>query len=215
MKKKLSLLLAILTLLSSLTLLPATAAHNPDALAETGLTDGDFDYRTIGSDAYITDCRSTGSVTLPTTLGGHEVYGTFWSDNARFFSSITVPASVRDIKGSFNSASLTSVTFRGDSEWTACNPFANCPNLTSVSFGANWYKNSNGVIWCNNMDQIEVAGCLGGTSGTVTLTERYHHVCSKAFDGCSKLTAANISAAVVYLDEDAFINCDNLKIYTV
>ena len=215
MKKKLSLLLAILTILSSLTLLPATAAQKTDALAETGLSQGDYDYVLLGSDAYITDCRATGSVTLPTTLGGYSVYGTKWSANARSFSSVTVPAGIRDIQGSFNSPNLTSVKFLDSDPFFTGNVFGYCSQLTSVTFGSDWFKNTNGVIWCNNMDQNEIVGCLGGTSGTIAITERYHHVISNAFDGCSKLTAATISNGVAYLGADAFINCNNLKTYTV
>ena len=213
MKRLSALFLILALLLSSFALLPANAADSENTqLAETGASSGDYDYILRGSDAVITDCRASGSVTIPETIDNHPVYEIEWNDNTRSFTSVTVTHDV-SVKGSFNSPNLTAVTFAGNVNFEG-NIFGGCPKLTKVSF-ADYYKNANGVIYCNNMDTNEVVACPGGTSGKVNLTDQMETICENAFENCKLITSVYLPSGIRSVAQDAFLGCDQLKEYTV
>lgn len=225
MKKKLSFLLIAAMLLSIFTVLPASAAENSDpdiGIASVGATSGEYDYVVESysggeKHAVITDCRLSGNVTLPEKIDGYNVTEVRWSDNQRSFATVTVPDSIDNMEGSFNSPNLTSVVFKGlcnidpagNLTESKGNVFGNCPKLTKVTF-SEYYHNSNGVIWCDNMDYVTVVGCLGGATA-VSIPDDTVIMCPKAFMGCHKLAAVNIPISYKVIEQDTFLNCENLK----
>lgn len=212
--KRLSALFLILALLvSSFALLPANAADSQNTqLAETGISSGDYDYFIRGEYAVITDCRASGNVTIPETIDGYPVWEIEWNDNARAFSSVTITNNA-SIKGSFNSADLTTVTFKSNANFSG-NIFGGCPKLTKVSF-PEYYENANGIIYCIDMYVNEVSACLGGTSGKVSVPDQLEEIAANAFENCSLITAVYLPSGLRYIGQDAFLGCDKLKEYVV
>ncbi len=180
-------------------------------------TDGWLTYEIVDGEAIITDCdnTATGSIEIPSTLGGYPVttIGEF------AFAHLTNPLSVNTGNG---------VTTISDAAFLGCTgleqialghsvssigtlAFEACDNLQSfvVSDNNTNYSCIDGILFNKN---ATVLVCAPKTiSGEYTVPAGVLTVGEYAFDGCMYLTDLIISDDVTTISGRAFNNCMNLK----
>ncbi len=172
----------------------------------------------------------TGTVTIPSTLGGKPVtsIGSYAFYGCSGLTRVTIPDSVTSIEMyAFERCSgLTSVTIPdsvtsiGDSAFNDCSglasvtigngvtsigycAFYNCSGLTSVTI-----PNSVTSIW-----DYAFYNCSGLTS--VTIPNSVTSIGSRAFDNCSGLASVTIGNGVTCIGSSAFSGCSGLTSVTI
>ena len=196
-------------------------------LADTEVVDGiSWTYHVGDGKASINGAEpSTGSITIPSTLGGCQV--TYINDRAfsdcTGLTSVTIPEGVTYIwSRAFEGCSgLTTVTIPSSMTYICDRAFSDCTGLTSVTI-------PDGVtdIWsgafsgCSGLTSVMIpssvtgigesafSGCSGLTS--VTISEGVTGIGGGAFYGCSSLTTMTIPSSVTYIGDAAFRGCSGL-----
>ena len=144
----------------------------------------------------------TGSVTIPSTLGGKPVtsIGERAFRGCSGLTSVTIPDSVTSIGGiAFSSCTnLTSVTIPNNV--TSIGPFAfeNCSGLTSVTIPDS----------VTSIGDQAFYNCSGLTS--VTIPDSVTSIGEGAFGDCTNLMSVTIPDSVVNLPTSAFKGCPKL-----
>ncbi len=150
---------------------------------------------------------STGSVTIPSSVGGKPVtsIGLWAFYGCSELTSVTIPNSVTLI-GAFafqNCSGLTGVTIPNSVTSIGSYAFENCSGLTSVTIPNSITNILNDVF----------AGCRGLAS--VTIGNSVTSIGDRAFSGCSGLTSVMISNSVMSIGSYAFENCSGLTSVTI
>ena len=150
--------------------------------------------------------KPTGSVTIPSTLGGKPVtsigYRAFYYCSG--LTSVTIPDSVTSIGwAAFSGCSgLTSVAIPNSVTSIGSFAFSGCTNLNSVTI-------PNSVT---NIGSSAFSGCSGLTS--VTIPDSVTSIGYGAFSCCSGLTSVMIPNSV-WIGYEAFCGCSGLTNVTI
>ncbi|MBQ1475501.1 MAG: leucine-rich repeat domain-containing protein, partial [Ruminococcus sp.] len=188
-KKSISVLLAVVILLSVFTVLPVTM---------NAATSGDYEYEILDDGtAEITDyIGSGGKVNIPSTIDGHRVTSlgerlfqndsvsitgisipnsvtnignyTFAFCDSESFTEVTIPNSVKHIgnRSFYKCTYLNSVYISGSVTSIGTNPFVDCANLTSIRIdGSNKVYDSRNN--CNAIIETATNTLIGGCNNTV------------------------------------------------
>ena len=139
-------------------------------------TYGDYTYTVSDGKATITDFNSSysGSLTIPSTLGGYPVTAIGSSAFSYCFHLASVVIG-------------NSVTRIGDEA------FSSCTSLTAINVSKNnpAYTSTNGVLFNKNLTTL--IQCPGGFSGSYTIPDSVTSIGNNAFRSCTSLTAINVS----------------------
>ena len=217
-KRALSLLLAVMILLSSLPFAGVTAFAD---------TSGDFEYELIenGTVEIVKYTGSASSVTIPSKIGGYPVtkigksafsfcdtltsitipnsvehigdYAFWYCDNLK---NVNIPDGVKSIgDNAFESCySLTSLTISDSVTAIGNSAFANCENLTNLSIGA-------GVLQIG-----DYAFYFCQKIKNVTLPNKLTTIGEGAFKNCENITAIKIPSSVTSISDMAFSGCSKV-----
>jgi len=167
----------------------------------------------------------TGSLTIPSTLGGKPVtsIGDGAFEGCRGLTSVTIPSSVTSIgRWAFSGCSgLTSVTIPDGVTSIGGDAFRGCSGLTSVtipnsvtSIGEEAFYECSGLTSVTIPDSVTsigdsaFRGCSGLTS--VTIPDGVTSIGYEAFSDCSGLTSVTIPDSVTSIGEGAFAHCSGL-----
>ena len=148
----------------------------------------------------------TGSVTIPSTLGGKPVanigHSAFY--NCAGLTSVTIPDSVTKISESAfsNCSGLTSVIIPASVTRIDNCAFRNC-GITSIAMGDGLkYIGTNAFDSCSRLTSVT-------TPNSVRIIEK------GAFTSCSALTTVTISEGVTSIEKEAFSYCRSLTNITI
>ncbi|MBQ5995561.1 MAG: leucine-rich repeat protein [Clostridia bacterium] len=193
MKKTLSLILALIMLLSAL---PLTG------ISSFAYTSGDWEYTVSNGKATVTRYKGNASdVTIPSKLDGYNV-------------------SVIGSNAFYGCSSVISVTIPDSITKTEKDIFKNCKSLKNVIL---YYKQSiegshfirdlvTNVVVVNGVTRIPEAAFEGYQSlASLTLPNTVTTIGAYAFDACGKLMSLTIPQSVKKIDGSAFSGCDMLK----
>ena len=187
------------------------------ALLPTGLfditakaaTSGYYTYSVSNGEATITDCSTSisGSVTIPSTLGGYPVtsIGNSAFENCDGLTSVTIPDSVTSIGSSaFKYCDgLTSVTIPYSVTSIGYRAFYDCERLTSITIPDSVTSiGDEAFVLCNNITSI-------------TIPNSVTSIGSSAFEYCSSLTSITIPDSVTSIGYRAFYDCESLTSITI
>lgn len=193
-KKLTSVCLAVIMILSVLTVAPFTAGAAETDSAGIGdtYTSGDYEYKVL-DDGTASITRYNGSATeleIPSILGVYTVteigdYAFSWCES---ITSVEMPNSIYSI---------------GES----C--FAYCHNLNEVKISNNVKEIKNGTfLWCDSLTKIELPNVLEAIFGC----EYYAGNVYGAFSNCKQLTEIVLPQSLKYLKGNfIFSNCEHLK----
>ncbi|MGN0487944.1 MAG: leucine-rich repeat domain-containing protein [Ruminococcus sp.] len=242
--KPVSLVLALLMLLSIFTLAPITAS------AEAG---GDYEYQVlIDGTAEITGYfGSDTEIEIPSELDGYTVTSIAWEAFSYCTSiiSITIPDSVTSIgSGAFDDTAWYNnqpdgvvylgklvYKYKGDCPVTVtlkdgtigiCEyAFSDCKSLTSITIPDSVTSIGRGAFddtaWYNNQpDGVVYAGkivykCKGDCPETVSLKDATIGICDYAFYDCGSLTSITIPSSVTSIGNWVFDGCKSLTSVTI
>lgn len=116
--------------------------------------------------------------------------------NCHCLNSITIPESIEDIVGVFNSSDIISVTLPQNIKEFS---FGGCKNLSSITLPSN----------LKVLPRSAFYDCIGLTS--ITLPDGLTRIEDSAFYGCTGLTSITIPKSVVSVGYEAFKGCTNLE----
>ena len=192
MKKTVSLILAILLVLSSA---PFTS------LLSMAVSNGYYNYVVLNGFAEIFEVNKdiTGSVTIPSSLDGYSVSrvreGAF--QNCTSLTGVTIPSCVQNIeKNTFTRCtSLKNITINNGVKSIGEFAFSNCTSLTSVSIPSSVNKiESSAFTFCSSLKSIAIP------SGIKSIEDfTFHH--------CTSLTNISIPNTVTSIGSYAFSEC--------
>ncbi|MBQ5995559.1 MAG: leucine-rich repeat protein [Clostridia bacterium] len=221
MKKQISIVLAIIMLLSAL---PLTG------VSSFAYTSGDWEYTVYDGAGVITGYTGKSSnPTIPLKLGGYTIEeigsGAFLYNNK--ITGIIIPDSVNYIGPfAFEGSGLKSITIPSTVKSIGYSAFANCVSLTSVSIPVGLKRISDGMFaYCSALKSIIIPngaeqicgqafeGCVSLKS--VSLPETLQVINGTAFNGCSSLVSITIPSSVKTIEKGAFKQCSSLKNVTV
>ena len=208
MKKVLS---VIVTFALLLTIVPTGLL----SITASAATSGNYTYEIVNNGAIITKANTTisGSVTIPSTLGGYDVTeigaGAFASCNN--ITSVTVPATVKIIhEAAFMGCEyITKLTIGAAVEIISSTAFMGCTALTNISVNsANHYYYSSGNCIIETNTGTLVLGCKNSVipnNGTITA------IGPNAFYFC-KIDTLTIPSGVTVIGDSAFLGSSILSI---
>ncbi|MDD6483565.1 MAG: leucine-rich repeat domain-containing protein [Clostridiales bacterium] len=161
-------------------------------------TSGIYTYTVSDGRATITNCdtSASGSITIPSTLGGYPVNGigkeAFYECSS--LTSITIPDGVTSI---------------GEAA------FRNCYSLTSITVSKNNmnYSSINGNLFDKNKTTL-IQYAIGKQDKQYTIPNSVTSIGNSAFYGCS-LTNVTIPDSVTSIGNGAFIDCHSLTSVTI
>ena len=175
------------------------------AEAATEYTEGYYTYTVdYNGNARIEDVDTSisGSITIPSTLGGYPVTCICSTafEECISITSVTIPDSVTSIGWSaFEECNgLTSITIPNSVTSIGDSAFYGCTGLTSVTIG-------NGV---KSIEYDLFRGCTGLTS--VSIPDSVILIDDNAFDDCTGLTSITIPDSVTIIGDFAFYGCTGL-----
>ena len=234
-KKSISVLLAVVILLSVFTVLPVTM---------NAATSGDYEYEILDDGtAEITDyIGSGGKVNIPSTIDGHRVTSlgerlfqndsvsitgisipnsvtnignyTFAFCDSESFTEVTIPNSVKHIgnRSFYKCTYLNSVYISGSVTSIGTNPFVDCANLTSIRIdGSNKVYDSRNN--CNAIIETATNTLIGGCNNTV-IPNTVKRIAEYAFEN-SGITEVTVPNSVDSIGYDAFFGCKKLNTLTL
>ncbi len=197
-------------------------------------TSGYYTYTVSNGEATITGCDTTisGSVTIPSTLGGYPVTSIrFLAFNGcNKLASITIPDGVTNIEflafqGCTNLTSITipdSVTSIGDDAFVDTEYYNNTSNWDNgvLYIDSSLIEAKTNLSGSYSIKQGSVCisygafkGCTGLTN--ITIPDSIISIEDYAFDGCKGLTSVVIPDSVISIGNSAFYNCTNLSNITI
>ena len=182
----------------------------------------------------------TGSISIPSTLGGAKVtsIGQEAFDGCRELTSVTIPPSVRIIgDNAFRWCALKSVEIPEGVTNIGDRAFRGCGMLTAVSIPATVTSfTAAPFAWCGQLKKIDVATdsqhftsfdgvlctkdltelvmCPNGLT-SVTIPESVTVIRSGAFHGCKSLVSLTIPSSVKNIKTWAFFACRGLASVTI
>ena len=160
--------------------------------------------------------KPTGSVTIPSALGGKPVtcIGDFAFRDCSGLTSVTIPNGVTSIgEHAFCFCSgLTSVTIPASVTTIGWSAFSPCSGLLAISVSeANpRYKSVDGLLLSKDGTSL-----IQGVNGDVTIPNSVTSIEDYAFSGCSGLTSVTIGNGVTSIGHDAFSGCSGLTSVTI
>ncbi len=150
---------------------------------------------------------TTGTITIPSTLGGYPVtsIGLYAFSYCSGLAIVTIPNSVTNIGewAFYYCSGLTSVTIPDGTMSIGASAFCGCSGLLSVTIGNNVTSIGMGAF----------AGCSGLTS--VTIPDSVTNIEEGVFYDCSGLTSVTIPDSVTNIAREAFFQCNGLKSVTI
>ena len=205
LKKLTSVCLAVIMLLSVLTVAPVTVNAAVDNSESVSATSGDFEYEVLddGKASIIGYNGSATELEIPSTLDGYTVTGIagYAFMECKSLIKITIPKSV------------TLVGYR---------VFEGCTNLANIivpdcitEFGTDvfkdteWYDNQpNGVVYIGNI----LYGYKGNMpeNTTIKVKDNIKVIAAGAFFKCANLKAIELPNSIKFMGEGVFNNCKNL-----
>ena len=185
---------------------PAIPTSDQGSRQTSGQSEGSFQYAIYSNGtAHVTGFLGSGSVSVPSTLGGRRVTGID--------------------SGAFKGKSVTSVTLPSSVEAVADNAFQNCTSLRSITM--------NGVIsigmytfdGCSSLSSVGVSTSLKriGSSAfrnctalsSFNIPSSVISIEAMAFNGCSSLSSVKIPGSVSWIEDNVFRSCSSLKTVTI
>lgn len=140
--------------------------------------------------------NTTGSITIPATLGGLPVVevDSWVFDECSGLTSITIPASVIEIEQG---------------------AFSGCSSLTSLHVAEDnaIYASVNGVLFNKALDRVIT--CPEGMKGNLTLPVGVTSIGDGAFRGRSGLAHITLPVGIISIDTRAFSHCSGLTSMTL
>ena len=161
-------------------------------------TSGIYEYDVEDGEAWITavDPSASGTITLPSTLGGYPVTGVYSSslDNCDKLTSVTIPASVEYFGNDhYGCNKLTKYIVAADNEY--------------------YSADSSGVLF--DKEQTELIAVPNAISGSYTIPGTVVSIDGFSFSDCRNLTSVTIPAATIYISDYAFYSCKKLTAINV
>lgn len=190
----------------------------------------DFTYSSDGSVITITDYTGyDASVVIPSLIAGLPVtrIGTAAFSDCYSTTSITIPTSVTNIGDyAFQITPLSGITIPTTVTRIGTGAFDGCTMLTSVSIPSSVTSIGDGLFnGCTKLASVTLpssinriagrmfAGCTRLTS--ITIPNSISNIEFRAFDGCAALTNVTISASVTGIQWQAFSYCIQLARITI
>jgi len=204
------------------------SAHND----EYHNVSGDYLYKVVGSEAYITGYYGDGgNIIIPSQLGGYPVtkiagpdisnrMGDFY--HCTKLTGVTIPKGIRSIEPfTFsNCKNLTKVSIAhglkniGDKAFDGCAKLGDVSipaSVESIGFGAfhgtSWIKNYNRDFVVAG-DQILIN--YKGTAKNVSIPKGVKTIGIESFSGCKNITEVTIPDSVIGIGKYAFSGCSKL-----
>ena len=204
-------------------------------------TSGYYTYSVSNGKATITDVNDSisGSVTIPSKLGGYPVIGIGDSvfKECTGLTSVTIPDSVTSIgKEAFDECTGLKILIIGKSVTSIGDyAFSECSGLTKIywnagnvsKYGYNVFEyagNGMDVIFGNSVKRIpndafsytNICGFHESVDiKSVTIPNSVTSIGEDAFHGCTGLTSVTIGNSITSIGEGAFENCTGLKSVTI
>ena len=146
--------------------------------------------------------KPTGSVTIPTTLGGTLVksIGNSALEECTGMTSVTVPSGVTNVAAYafYQCSALKSVSGLTNVKNFGTYAFYNCSALTSITLPSALTNIPNYMFsYCSSL-------------ASITIPSSVKTIGISAFTGCSKLTSISLPTSVTSLADSAFQNCTAL-----
>ena len=185
-------------------------------------TSGYYTYSVSDGEATITDVGTfnSGSVTIPSTLGGYTVttIGDWAFFNCQSLTSVTIPNSVTSIGDNafYYCKRLTSVTIGSGVTSIGDIAFSDCTRLTSITVNSSnsYYSSQDGVLFNKNKTTL-IQYPIGKTITSYTIPSTVTSIGMDAFKSCSSLTNVTIPNSVTSIGASAFNSCDSLTSVTI
>lgn len=211
MKKVLSIIIAIMLIITSFTI-PASAYRYdplcPDEI-EYEVYNEDFLYlvlsdNTVCLEGYV---GNDSDVTIPSSINGMQVteIGTCAFENNETLTNVTIPYGVKIIgHAAFRECiSLKSVSTPDSVVEIKNNAFTKCYSLESVKLSNNLTTISHQTFWdCKSLTAIEIP-------------ENVKNIGNYAFGGCNSLESIAIPDLVTSIKDNTFFGCTSLKSVTI
>ncbi len=200
LKKFLSLLMAIIMLLTTISILTITSSA-------IGGTVGDykyFVYNTSEGCAEIDKYTGTATVlSIPSSLGGYKIdrlnAGSFRDRTT--LVSVTIPSSVKTISCDVfeGCTSLKTVKMSNNVSEIFSNTFQDCVRLSNINLSNKLVKIDDSLFWnCKSLKSIKIP---------IQVTS----IGKNSFWHCSSLETITIPKSVTYIGKSAFQGCSSLK----
>lgn len=208
-RKLISVCLAVIMMLSVLTVAPITvnaAEENSESVSETS---GDFEYVVLDDGtAEISNYNgSEANLVIPNIIGGYKVtsVGERAFNYKSIVESVTIPYGVNTIGDlAFNNCSdLKNVTIPDSVTYIGTDAFSSSENLESITIPKGVEKIQSRTFW----------GCSGLKS--VIISKGVKSIDSMAFQSCTSLESVIIPDGLTSIDFGAFGSCSSLKTITI
>ncbi|MCQ2405487.1 MAG: leucine-rich repeat protein [Clostridia bacterium] len=204
---------------------PAIPTSDQGSKQTGGQTDGNFKYALYSNGtAHVTGFTGSGSVSVPSTLGGYTVTGI---DPGAFkgmgISSVTLPSSVEVVSDNafqdchaLRSASLPGVVSIGMYCFDGCSALSSVSVSTALKrIGSSAFKECTALSSFNiptsviSIEAMAFNGCSALTSAKIPVGVSL--IEDNVFRNCSSLSSVTIPASVSQIGNGAFYNCNSLK----
>ena len=216
MKKSLSIILAILMLVTSVTVLPFTASAE---MPSSGKCGENVSYKFNSATGKLT-ISGTGDMynyglhesTFDSALciktivisSGVTSIGDFVFSNCSYLTSVSIPDTVKTIgDSSFSCTGLTKIVIPDSVTSIDRRAFEECSQLTSATIG-------------NNVETVSYS-CFYGCKSlkSVKLGKKVKELDAYSFYDCKALTGFTIPYGVTDIDENALTGCESIKSITI
>lgn len=181
-------------------------------------TDGIYTYKVESRKVTITDCdvSASGTITIPSRLGGYPVTaigGGYVFRGCDSITSIIIPNSVTGIyDGAFSLCSnLKSVEIGSGVTYIASTAFGACNSLTSINVSESnqHFASVDGVLF--DKAKTSLVAYPAGNTGSYIIPDGVTFIKQLAFYECDGLTDLTFSNSMTTIGDNAFYNCDSLK----